>query len=258
MNLWLGVGALISVALVFLLVPLWRTRLAPRLAVSIVAAGEEAGSMPDPRSARARRRWMTLALLGVMPALTAGLYLYLGAPTILQEQALTQAHAAYDTDAMVKALEGKLKAKPDDAEGWYALGRAYIALQRLDEAELALAKAAQLAPKEARMLSQQAEAIALKAGRLDGRPMELVAQALELDYEDEKALELAGLAAYQQQKWAESLHFWRRLMKKLPKNSEFYEEIARAVKIAEGKAMEASGLGERARLALPEKSPTPH
>ena len=201
---------------------------------------------------------MTLALLGVMPALTAGLYLYLGAPTILQEQALTQAHAAYDTDAMVKALEGKLKAKPDDAEGWYALGRAYIALQRLDEAELALAKAAQLAPKEARMLSQQAEAIALKAGRLDGRPMELVAQALELDYEDEKALELAGLAAYQQQKWAESLHFWRRLMKKLPKNSEFYEEIARAVKIAEGKAMEASGLGERARLAPPEKSQTPH
>lgn len=258
MNLWLGVGALISVALIFLLVPLWRTRLAPRLAVSIVAAGEEAGSMPDPRSARARRRWMTLALLGVMPALTAGLYLYLGAPTILQEQALTQAHAAYDTDAMVKALEGQLKAKPDDAEGWYALGRAYIALQRLDEAELALAKAAQLAPKEARMLSQQAEAIALKAGRLDGRPMELVAQALELDYEDEKALELAGLAAYQQQKWAESLHFWRRLMKKLPKNSEFYEEIARAVKIAEGKAMEASGLGERARLAPPEKSQTPH
>ena len=201
---------------------------------------------------------MTLALLGVMPALTAGLYLYLGAPTILQEQALTQAHAAYDTDAMVKALEGQLKAKPDDAEGWYALGRAYIALQRLDEAELALAKAAQLAPKEARMLSQQAEAIALKAGRLDGRPMELVAQALELDYENEKALELAGLAAYQQQKWAESLHFWRRLMKKLPKNSEFYEEIARAVKIAEGKAMEASGLGERARLALPEKSQPPH
>ena len=258
MNLWLGVGALISVALIFLLVPLWRTRLAPRLAVSIVAAGEEAGSMPDPRSARARRRWMTLALLGVMPALTAGLYLYLGAPTILQEQALTQAHAAYDTDAMVKALEGQLKAKPDDAEGWYALGRAYIALQRLDEAELALAKAAQLAPKEARMLSQQAEAIALKAGGLDGRPMELVAQALELDYENEKALELAGLAAYQQQKWAESLHFWRRLMKKLPKNSEFYEEIARAVKIAEGKAMEASGLGERARLALPEKSQPPH
>mgnify|MGYP000850419413 FL=1 len=108
------------------------------------------------------------------------------------------------------------------------------------------------------MLSQQAEALALKAGRLDGRPMELVAQALELDYEDEKALELAGLAAYQQQKWAESLHFWRRLMKKLPKNSEFYEEIARAVKIAEGKAMEASGLGERARLAPPEKSQTPH
>jgi cytochrome c-type biogenesis protein CcmH len=159
---------------------------------------------------------------------------------------------------MVKALEGKLKAKPDDAEGWYALGRAYIALQRLDDAEQALAKAAKLAPKEARMLSQHAEAIALKAGSLEGRPLEIVMQALDLDYEDEKALELAGLAAYQQQKWAESLHFWRRLMKKLPKNSEFYEEIERAVKIAEGKVVEASGLGERAKLAPPEKQQTPH
>ena len=202
MSLWLGVGAFVVVALVFLLFPLWRDK-----------------------SARAGRRRLTLGLLGSLPAVTVGAYLYLGAPTILQEQALTQAHAAYDTDAMVKALEDKLNAKPDDAEGWYALGRAYIALQRLDDAELALAKAAKLAPKDARMLAQYAEAIALKAGSLQGRPLELVMQALELDYEEEKALELAGLAAYQQQKWAESLHFWRRLMKKLPKNSEFYEEI---------------------------------
>jgi cytochrome c-type biogenesis protein CcmH len=235
MSLWLVVGALVVVALLFLLVPLWRHK-----------------------SALAGRRWVTLGLLGVLPAVTVALYLYLGAPTILQEQALTQAHSAYDTDAMVKALEGKLKAKPDDAEGWYALGRAYIALQRLDDAEQALAKAAKLAPKEARMLSQHAEAIALKAGSLEGRPLEIVMQALDLDYEDEKALELAGLAAYQQQKWAESLHFWRRLMKKLPKNSEFYEEIERAVKIAEGKVVEASGLGERAKLAPPEKQQTPH
>ena len=235
MSLWLGVGALVLVALVFLLFPLWRDK-----------------------SAQAGRRGLILGLLGVLPAVTVGTYLYLGAPTILQEQALTQAHAAYDTDAMVKALEDKLNAKPDDAEGWYALGRAYIALQRLDDAELALAKAAKLAPKDARMLAQYAEAIALKAGSLQGRPLELVMQALELDYEEEKALELAGLAAYQQQKWAESLHFWRRLMKKLPKNSEFYEEIERAVKIAEGKVVEASGLGERAKMALPEKKQAPH
>lgn len=88
--------------------------------------------------------------------------------------------------------------------------------------------------------------------------MDLIMQALDMDYEDEKALELAGLAAYQQQQWAQSLHFWRRLMKKLPKDSEAYEEIGRAVRIAERKVVEASGLGDRARLESPEKPKAPH
>ena len=225
MNLWLGVGVLVLVALGVLLVPLWRATKAR--APSLVDAG-----LPEDAS-RSVRRWLSLGLLVTLPAATAALYLYLGAPTILQEQALTQAHAAYDTDAMIQALEAKLRDKPDDAEGWFTLGRAYIVLQRPDDAERAFARASQLAPKEARMLSQQAEAIALKSGSLQGRPMELILQALDLDYEDEKALELAGLAAYQQQQWAQSLHFWRRLMKKLPKDSEAYEEIGRAVRIAE-------------------------
>ena len=259
MNLWLGVGVLVLVALGVLLVPLWRATKAQAPGLVGAGAGENpvVAGLPGDAS-RSVRRWLSLGLLVTLPAATAALYLYLGAPTILQEQALTQAHAAYDTDAMIQALEAKLRDKPDDAEGWFTLGRAYIELQRPDDAERAFARASQLAPKEARMLSQQAEAIALKSGSLQGRPMELILQALDLDYEDEKALELAGLAAYQQQQWAQSLHFWRRLMKKLPKDSEAYEEIGRAVRIAERKVVEASGLGDRALLEAPEKPKAPH
>lgn len=221
MNLWLSVGAFVVVALVFLLFPLWRQKSA--------LAGRHPGS-----------RWPIFGLLGALPAATVGLYLYLGAPTILDEQAMTQAQAAHDVDAMVKALEKKMQSAPEDVEGWYALGRAYIALQRLDEAEQVLAKAAQLAPRDAKMLAQYAEAIALRTGNLQGRPHELLMQALDIDYEEEKALELAGLAAYQQEKWAESLHFWRRLLKKLPKDNEMYEAISQAVKIAEAKVTAAN------------------
>lgn len=237
MNLWLSVGAFVVVALVFLLVPWWRQKSA--------SDGRHSGT-----------RWPVFGLLGALPAVTVGLYLYLGAPTILDEQALTQAQAAYDTDAMIKALEKKLQSSPEDVEGWYALGRAYIALQRIDDAEQALAQAARLAPQDAKMLAQYAEAIALKTGSLLGRPHELLMQALDIDYEEEKALELAGLAAYQQEKWAESLHFWRRLLKKLPKDNDMYDAISQAVKIAETKAMEASGLGDRAKLETPEKADT--
>lgn len=214
MNLWIWIAAFIVVALIMLLVPLWR----PKSAL--------AGRPGD-------RRWTTVGVLGVLPALTVGLYMYLGAPGILEEQALTQAQTRYDVEGMVKALEDKLKASPNDAEGWYALGRAYIAFNRYADAEEALRKASSQAPQDARILAQYAEAIALKQGNLEGRPMELLKEALEISYTEEKALELAGLAAFQKERWAEALHYWRRLLSLLPKETEHHESIAQAVRMAE-------------------------
>jgi cytochrome c-type biogenesis protein CcmH len=220
MSLWIGVGVMTALAAAFLLLPLWRAKPAARTLQSVVV------------------------LVLMVPA-TLGAYQFLGAPAILKEQALTQAQSRHDADAMVRALEDKLKTNPEDAEGWYALGRAYIAFQRVEEAEAALAKAAAQAPKNARILAQYAESVALKGGTLQGRAQELVAQALALDEEDDKALELAGLAAFQQEKWAESLYYWRRLMQKLPRETEPHDAIAQAVKIAEGK-LAAGG------MAMPE------
>jgi cytochrome c-type biogenesis protein CcmH len=216
MSVWIGVGAFVIVALVFLLVPLWRQKSA------LAGRHNEV-------------RWPAVGVLGILPALTVGLYIYLGAPAILKEQALTQAQTNYDVDGMVKALEDKLKATPEDAEGWYALGRAYIAFERYGDAEKALDKAVAQAPQDARILAQYAEAVALQQGSLDGRPLELIQQALEISYEETKALELAGLNAFQKEKWAEALHYWRRLVKLLPKDTEHHEAIAQAVMTAERK-----------------------
>lgn len=239
MNLWIGVGAFVVVALVFLLLPLWRQKSA--------LAGRQ-GEL----------RWPAIGVLGILPALTVGLYLYLGAPAILKEQALTQAQTNYDVDGMVAALEDKLKATPNDAEGWYALGRAYIAYERFADAEAALSKAATQAPKDAKIIAQYAEAIALKQGSLEGRPLELLMEALEISYEETKALELAGLAAFQKEKWAEALHYWRRLLKLLPKDTEHHEAIAQAVATAERKldlSLGGSGMQAPTSPAEPQKAP---
>lgn len=235
MNLWLsiGIGAFVLVAAVFLLWPLWR------------------------RADSGGRLWMTAGVLGVLPAVAAGLYIYLGAPAILKEQALLKAHAAYDTDGMIKAMEDRLASRPEDAEGWYALGRAYIVMKRIDDAERVLAKAMQLSPKNARIIAQYAEASALKSGSLQGRPHELLMQALEIDHEDTKALELAGLAAFEDGRWAESLHYWRRLLKKLPPGNSMHDTISYSVLLAESRVREAVDLGERALLKTPEKKDRP-
>jgi cytochrome c-type biogenesis protein CcmH len=239
MSLWIGVGAFVVVALVLLLFPLWRQK-------SALAGRQGEG------------RWAVLGVLGALPALTVGLYIYLGAPAILKEQALTQAQASYDVDGMVKALEDKLKATPDDPEGWYTLGRAYIAFSRYADAEQALNKAVTQAPKDARILAQYAEAMALKQGSLDGRPLELVQEALEISYEEIKALELAGLNAFQKEKWAEALHYWRRLLKLLPKDTEHSEAITQAVATAERKldlSLGGTGMVAPTPPAEPKKAP---
>ena len=143
MTLWISIGVLVMVALALLLLPGWRR------------FGGLAG-----------QRLALLGVLGSLPAVTVGLYLYLGAPGILEEQALTQAQARHDADGMVRALEDKLRSTPDDAEGWYALGRAYIAFERYADAEEALRKASSHAPKNAKLIAQYAEAMALRSSRI--------------------------------------------------------------------------------------------
>jgi len=222
MTFWLLATALVLSALACVLLPLLRT--------------------PESAAKPANRRGMAFLLVAI-PLASFGLYRHLGAPAILDAQPALQGKS-HDVEAMLAALEQRLKDKPDDAEGWYVLGRSYLALQRVADAEAALARAVKLVPKEARMLAQYAEVVAVNdKGNLQGRARQLVAEALELDPQEEKALELAGLAAYQREEWAQAAYYWRHLLKRLPPDSEFYQDIEKALKDARGKAEHASGLG---------------
>lgn len=234
MSFWMLFSAMALAASAFVLLPLVRT-------------ANDGGRSPG-------RRWLIL-VPAVLALVSFALYRHLGAPAILDAQPELQGKS-HDVDAMLGALEKRLKDKPDDAEGWYVLGRSYLAMQRMADAEGALARAVKLAPGQARMLAQYAEAVALAdRGNLQGRAGALIAEALELDPQEEKALELAGLAAYQREEWAQAAYYWRHLLKRLPPDSEFYLDIEKALKDARGKAEHASGLGEPAQLNVPAKRP---
>ena len=115
-----------------------------------------------------------------------------------------------------------------------------------------------MAPKEARYLSHHAEVMAIAdQGDLQKRARAQIDAALELDPQEEKALELAGLAAFQREEWAQAAFYWRHLLKRLPPGSEFYQDIEAALKQARGRAEHASGLGERAKMEPPEKRQSP-
>ena len=200
---------------------------------------------------RAGGRWRALGwpaalLLLLMPPMTGLLYRALGAPAMLDLPPVSSGER-HDADAMLKALERRLEKQPDDAEAWYVLGQAYLALERTRDAEAALARAVTLAPKAARYLSHYAEVLALAdRGDLQKRARALVEAALELDPQEEKALELAGLAAYQREEWTQAAYYWRRLLKRLPPGSEFRQDIEAALKQARGKAEQATAFGGQA------------
>jgi len=189
----------------------------------------------DVTAASTGGRWLGYALIVAVPLLAFGAYIKLGNPEAILAQPAQMAgnEGAHDIAAMVAKVEEKVKANPQDAEAWFMLGRSYSVMERWPEAEKAYAEAARLSPKEAAVLSHYAEAIAINADRvLDGKPMALVEQALNLDTDDQKALELAGIHAFQANRFTEAAHFWEQLYRQLPPESAYAQGIADAIKEA--------------------------
>lgn len=207
--------------------------------------------MPAPGVATGGGRWAGFALAGIVPVAAVALYLVLGSPQHLLSAPATAAAPAsmpHDAEAMVSALEEKLKQHVNDGAGWAMLGRSYVALGRSQEGARAFARAAELIPGDARLLADYAEALALtQNGNMGGAPDNLIARALAIDANDTKALMLAGVAANQEQDYAQAASYWRRALELTPGNSELAGQLAAAIDNAEA----AGKLPHRAPAAEP-------
>jgi cytochrome c-type biogenesis protein CcmH len=197
-----------------------------------------------PESARVTHRKLGYTLGAVLPAAAFGLYFWLGNPASLIANADAQSAAAHPDTAgaqgehdfmqMLRKVEEKTRANPEDGEAWTMLAKTYGALERWPDALQAYEKAVRLAPKDASVLSGYAEALAITNNRvLAGKPMELVEKALEIDAGDMKGLELAGIHAYQERNFAQAAFYFKRLYPLLPPESPYAQDILAAQKEAE-------------------------
>lgn len=217
-----------------------------------VADAPDAPAPAPPRAARAS----AVALAVLIPLLAVGSYLLLGAPGLLSPQPAAMSAAAggagdtaHQINQMVTRLEQRLANEPDNAEGWAMLGRSYLVLERFADARTALEKAVALNLQTPDLLVDYADALAMASGQsLDGRPLELINQALALDPNNHKGLWLAGTAAYERTDYRGALEYWRRLYAMVPKDS----EAARAM---EGNIAEAESLLGEAKGATPAPVP---
>jgi cytochrome c-type biogenesis protein CcmH len=183
--------------------------------------GQELGEdVPPVRADAGKSRFLVaLVLAACVPVVAGTMYYTLGNPAAMTSTPHGDAHAMDDPQMKqaVEALAEKLKANPEDGEGWYMLGRSYRVMGRFDAAVLAYTEAAKRLPNNAAVYTDWAEAAAQAQGKtLAGQPTELLDRALAADANFPKALALRGAAAMEMNDAPKAIALWKKLRAQLP------------------------------------------
>lgn len=153
---------------------------------------------------------------------------------------------------MVKQLEERLAQDPSSAEGWLMLGRSYRYLKRHQDAANAFDKAMPLVQGNSQLMADVADTFAMaNDGNLEGKPMELINQALDLDPRNVQALWLKGTYQYEKGDLAGALVSWRRLQQIVPPGSEEFQSMANNIAEIETKMRQAGAAIPQAEAPLP-------
>jgi cytochrome c-type biogenesis protein CcmH len=216
----------------------------------------DVGGGEAPAQSPRHTRVAALALgLGV-PICALAVYLAVGNPRAVLWQAAEGGNqhglSAQQFEALVSRLAARLKDNPEDAEGWMMLGRSYAVLGRFGESSEAYAKAAARAPRDAQLLADYADALAMAQGKtLQGEPEKILLRALTIDPDNVKALLLAGTAAFNRNAYPAAIRYWERVLGLLPAESDMVQRVQAS--IAEARAL-AGSPGGKAQVAKPAQS----
>ena len=180
-------------------------------------------------------KWGRMAMIVValfVPALTLGLYTFLGTPELVapRNPALSSAHGEQglpSVEQMMGKLVERLKQNPDDSEGWYLLGRTSMALKDYAGAATAFQNVHKLVGDEPAVLLAWADALAMHAqGNMLGKPAELIRKAVQLVPQDTTALWLAGMVEEQHENFPLAISYWERLAPLIADDAQASERIA--------------------------------
>ena len=196
---------------------------------TLLAVDLDAGDAPV--RTRPTGRWIGVIALAVVPVLAVYLYVTLGSPEAIDGTAVAelpqdhpetaQEQELPSVDQMITRLLARLEQQPDDARGWYMLGRSYLALGRYQDAADAFERTQALVGDEPDVLIAYADALAmLQGGRLRGEPMALVERALAREPDSPTALWLAGMGYRETGDLDKAIQHWQRARDLMPPESE--------------------------------------
>ena len=250
-DFWLAAGLLLLIALSFILIPVLRGRRAQReedrtalnvalyqervaeLQVQYEEGGLTAEQLETGRAEAARElladtegvvparvsslgKALPLLAAVLVPVLGLGLYLHFGASDKVE---LTRefSQPPQSLEEMVSRLERAAAAQPESAEGWYFLGRAYMAQNRAADAAKAFERAVAVAGRQPELLGQWAQAQYFANNKQWNDTLQaLTDEALKADPKEVTSLGLLGISAFEAKRYQEAISYWQRLLNELP------------------------------------------
>ena len=112
----------------------------------------------------------------------------------------------------VALLEQRVDENPEDYNGQLMLAHSYRAMGRYEDAVARFGQAWPIIEKDPNNLALFAGSLAIFRGGFDGKPMELISQALALEENNPDALMLLGGAMFQQGNYGEAIRSWEILL----------------------------------------------
>jgi len=249
-DFWLSTAALLLVAVVVVVWPLWRRRSNERvdrtalnvalyeervaelqaqqrageLTESQVQAAQQEASrllLEDTATADAKREPLTRRVAGVLlvsalvlPLLVVGLYQLWGNPEGLAlYREMQDTPQVSSLEALIDRTERVVEVQPTNGEAWYMLGRAYMSAQRPADAVQAFGNSLNQMGEAPDVLAQLAQARYFANGnQLDPESVAALDKALELQPNNPTALGLLGIAAFEAGDYNGSIGYWERLL----------------------------------------------
>jgi len=212
---------------------------------------EDVAATPAGASTKKATNRFAYSVGAFIPIGAVALYFVVGNPkaltTVPTERPAAPASANADNGmsdqqiaANIQKLADRMKNNPNDVQGWTMLARSYMMQEHFADAAAAYEKLTVLTPNDADAWADYAEAAALaNSQNLAGKPTEAINHALKIDPKNQKALALAGSAAFQAQDYKKAIEHWQQLLKLLPPGSQelqiITEQISKAKELAGGK-----------------------
>ena len=190
-------------------------------------------------------KWAVWLVAAVVPLVSLGLYFQIGEYRVIEDPSIAQAPGVHNTQVqnqksnltmsdILGILEKRLLDNPDDAEGWYVLGRTLMAQQQYDRAVDAFQKTLDLVGDSPGVLFSMADAMAtINGGSMQGEPEQLVKRGLGVAPMDPTGLWLNGLAAEQRQDYKVAYASWTRLLPLIQSDPASTAEVNRLIKTLE-------------------------